>query len=290
MGNSALFYAGLSQAVVAGFVGALDGYTGISAIYSMRRLRGGYTANKSIRFQRSSDSAQRDLEFLANGDPDMPSLDSWKGAGTLTPIIWYDQSGSGNDAPFTIIQPVNLILDAGGRYLLDFPIAIPSDFSITTSGSGAVPPAAIANHGANPVRVQTVYKQSDAAGDGGAFKFSSAPYNTHSPYQADSMYSSLMVPTRPGTLKNGGGLWSRQSTLGTLCEVATSSGNTIYSQGTFGTFNGGTLAASVSELRFPMPAYGAIAMGELVFFNNATVDSERISFTANQKAYYNTAN
>ncbi len=72
---------------------ALDSYEGVSAAFSLRRLRSSYSG-AAIRVQRSSDSTQQDIGFVEN-ELDTASLATFVGAGTGEVVTWYDQSGNG---------------------------------------------------------------------------------------------------------------------------------------------------------------------------------------------------
>ena len=62
-----------SQKIGAGFTGILDEYSGAAAAYSVRRLSSTYT-DGLIRVRRSSDDAEQDIGFDANGDLDSTAL------------------------------------------------------------------------------------------------------------------------------------------------------------------------------------------------------------------------
>jgi len=82
----------------------LDTYSGAAAAYSLRKLRTAYTG-AAIRVRRSSDFAQTDIGFNVNGELDTTTLLTFCGSGDGSVIIWYDQSGNGNNA--TYIAGVN---------------------------------------------------------------------------------------------------------------------------------------------------------------------------------------
>ena len=66
----------------------------VAAAYSLRRLYASYTG-AAIRVRRSSDGAQADIGFMANGDLDTVALLVFVGLGSGFITIWYDQSGNG---------------------------------------------------------------------------------------------------------------------------------------------------------------------------------------------------
>lgn len=71
----------------------LDAFTGVSAAYSLQRLRGGHSGS-AVRVRRSSDNAEENYtsEQINSG-----TLSAWLGASTGYVVTWFDQSGNGND-------------------------------------------------------------------------------------------------------------------------------------------------------------------------------------------------
>ena len=84
----------------------------VAAAYSLRRLYASYTG-AAIRVRRSSDGAQADIGFMANGDLDTVALLAFVGNGSGFVTTWYDQSGNNCHATQTTpgIQP--RIVNAG---------------------------------------------------------------------------------------------------------------------------------------------------------------------------------
>lgn len=78
------------------FVGILDGLSNIVGAYSVRRLRVAYTG-ALIRLRRSSDNAESDFGFLADGSLDAAAVSVWLGGGNGYATTWYDQSGNGRN-------------------------------------------------------------------------------------------------------------------------------------------------------------------------------------------------
>lgn len=74
----------------------LDVYPGAAAAYSLRKLRTAYTG-AAIRVQRSNDLAQTDIGFV-NNVLDTTTLLTFIGVFNGMVVIWYDQSGNGNNA------------------------------------------------------------------------------------------------------------------------------------------------------------------------------------------------
>jgi hypothetical protein len=75
----------------------LDTYSSAAAAYSLRKLRNGYYGF-AIRVRRSSDNAEQDISFKADGTLDTASLLAFVGNGNGFVSIWYDQSGNALDA------------------------------------------------------------------------------------------------------------------------------------------------------------------------------------------------
>jgi hypothetical protein len=84
-------------ALASAFSGVID-QVGVSAqvAFSTRKLRTAY-AGSALRVRRSSDNAELDIGFLANGDLNTTALLAHTGAGNGFVVTWYDQSGNGND-------------------------------------------------------------------------------------------------------------------------------------------------------------------------------------------------
>jgi hypothetical protein len=98
------------------FSGILDTYTGATAGYSTRRLTNTYTGGL-IRVRRSSDDAEQDIGYDANGeDLDIFGLLAFVGtSGTDNGYVttWYDQTGNGNHATNSTASEQPLIVDGG---------------------------------------------------------------------------------------------------------------------------------------------------------------------------------
>jgi hypothetical protein len=96
-----------------------DGYKLLDAMldmpayaYSLRLLNTDYTGN-SIRVRRSSDNAEQDIGFTADGELDTSALLTFVGAGNGFVTTWYDQSGNGYNATQTIASAQPRIVNAG---------------------------------------------------------------------------------------------------------------------------------------------------------------------------------
>ena len=82
--------------VVPEFTGLLDTYSGAAAAYSLRLLDNTYTGD-AIVVRRASDNTTQAIGFV-NNELDTASLESFCSGTDGFVAVWYDQSGSGNDA------------------------------------------------------------------------------------------------------------------------------------------------------------------------------------------------
>jgi hypothetical protein len=71
----------------------LDLYPGAAAAYSLRKLRAAYTG-AAIRVRRSSDNAEQDIGFDANGNLNTVDLLAFVGSGDGFITKWYDQASN----------------------------------------------------------------------------------------------------------------------------------------------------------------------------------------------------
>lgn len=85
---------------VTAFAGAYDAIPSITAAYGMRRLLTSYTGS-ILRIRRSSDNAEQDIGYVANGDLDTAAVSTFIGGGSGYIVDWYDQSGNGYTAAQT---------------------------------------------------------------------------------------------------------------------------------------------------------------------------------------------
>jgi hypothetical protein len=74
----------------------IDEYLPAKALYSLRKVRSAYTGN-AIRIRRSTDNAEFNIGFDANGVLDTAAIQTHIGANSATVFRWYDQSGNGFD-------------------------------------------------------------------------------------------------------------------------------------------------------------------------------------------------
>ena len=119
------------------FQGLLDLYPNAAAAYSLRKLRAAYTGS-AVRIRRSSDNAETDIGFLANGDFDSAAAVAFCGVGNGFITTWYDQSGnavnmiqSTGTAQAKIVDSGVIILDNGKPSLLADGIANTYSVAVT---------------------------------------------------------------------------------------------------------------------------------------------------------------
>jgi hypothetical protein len=88
----------------------------LAAAYSLRKLRVLYTGDAII-VRRASDNATQSIGFLANGELDTASLESFCAGTDGFVTTWYDQSGNGNDAAQTTSSAQPKIVSSGSTIL-----------------------------------------------------------------------------------------------------------------------------------------------------------------------------
>ena len=89
----------------------LDDYPVASAGYSVRLLSNAY-AGSALRVRRAvAPFDETDIGFTAGGDLDEAAIVSFGGSDSLTVSVWYDQSGSSNDASQATATAQPLIYD-----------------------------------------------------------------------------------------------------------------------------------------------------------------------------------
>jgi hypothetical protein len=108
-----------------GFEGLLNKFPGVSLGLSLDKLDKNYTGS-AIKVRRSSDNAEKNIGFV-NNVLDASSLMTFAGSDTVTVTIWYDQSGSGNNATQTQGSRQPMIVDAGTLIRIEGQAAIQGD-------------------------------------------------------------------------------------------------------------------------------------------------------------------
>ena len=89
----------VTSQIESAFTGLLDTYSGATAAYSLRLLRGEYSGN-AIRVRRSDDNAEQDIGFR-NNVLDTSALATFCGTSDGYITTWYEQSGASGAANMT---------------------------------------------------------------------------------------------------------------------------------------------------------------------------------------------
>ena len=118
-------YAGETLLGGGGFEGILNQFPGASLGLSLELLDKDYSGF-CIKVRRSSDNAEKNIGFV-NNVLDASSLMTFAGSDTVTVTIWYDQSGSGNNATQTQGSKQPMIVDAGTLIRIEGQPAIQGD-------------------------------------------------------------------------------------------------------------------------------------------------------------------
>jgi len=110
------------------FSGLLDEYPNAAGAYSLRKLTRLYSGS-AIKVRRDSDQALQDIGFLANGELDIASLESFCSGTDGFVHTWYDQSGNGYDATQTTAAEQPKIVSSGSTILENGKAAVQFDNS-----------------------------------------------------------------------------------------------------------------------------------------------------------------
>jgi alpha-L-arabinofuranosidase B-like protein len=109
------------------YVGPGDIVSGATAWVGLR----GYSAavcngtTNAVRLRRSSDNAEQDFVILSDGELDVASINTFKGAANLFVTTLYDQTGNGNDFTNTTAatQPALTLSGLGSLPIMGFTFA-----------------------------------------------------------------------------------------------------------------------------------------------------------------------
>ena len=204
----------------------LDTYTGAAAAYSLRKLRTNYTGF-AIKVQDNVGGATQDIGFNIFGELDTVSLLQYAGSNDVFVEIWFDQSGSGNDAeqPSSTLRPKivssgTVIVDANGKVAIEGFGNTSPKFLQTASiagDSGPVSVFAVRNATGSSNTEGIIIDHSDGISFSSSNGFRFDCYNNTYRFGTNSNFttSSLSLPTGQ-ELQSG---------------VANSSGRTLYIDG-----------------------------------------------------------
>ena len=126
LGTATANSASTTQIGPAVFVGLLDEYPNAAAAYSLRKLSELYLGDAII-VRRASDNATQSIGFLANGELDTASLESFCAGTAGFVTTWYDQSGNTHDAANTAASEQPQIVSSGSTILENGKAAIQWD-------------------------------------------------------------------------------------------------------------------------------------------------------------------
>jgi hypothetical protein len=94
-------YWGIPAAAPVRYVGPGDIQAGATGWWGLRAYTAAKAGTKAVRLRRDSDQAESDFNTLLNGDLDVASITTFKGAANLFVRTLYDQTGNGHDATQT---------------------------------------------------------------------------------------------------------------------------------------------------------------------------------------------
>jgi len=126
LGTATANSASTGQIQPAAFSGLLDEYPNAAAAYSLRKLRNFYTGDAII-VRRASDNTTQSIGFLANGELDTASLESFCAGTDGFVTTWFDQSGNGNNVAQTTSSAQPKIVSAGSTILENGKAAVDFD-------------------------------------------------------------------------------------------------------------------------------------------------------------------
>lgn len=251
--------------------------TPVAAAYSLQKLKADY-AGTPIRVRRSSDNAEANIPFGADGWLDQTALLAHVGAGSGFVTTWYDQSGSGRHATQTTAANQPRIVNAGvvqtlnGRPTLD---------QVTTNGRLNIP----AFSGMTSALVNAVYAQATTNNAFAPWQFNQVD---HLPWINTFAYAGPFSATRPQFA-----VWSAAANeLIVASAVQTGTAVEVYRNGT----QNGTTQASA----FALPSVqnnrtifgglnGSGFVSELIVLASASSTADRQLLERNQGTAYGIA-
>ena len=257
----------------------------IAAAYGLRRLYSLWTG-ASIIVQRSSDDAQADIGFTANGDLDTVALLAFVGSGNGFITTWYDQSGNGRHATQSTAANQPRIVSNGvietqnGRPALFFDGSTFFDHPISISGSSTF--VAVASRSGADSEAQSI--------------FFATPPNTR---LDNGMWSKVISSTNWGTYSDTFNSANADLT-GALAVISTTSNSPP--TGVIDMRTNGELLSSSSAARYPGDANDRRRIGsehsastrfhigwisELPVFSSALSATDLQTLERNQGIYFN---
>lgn len=261
--------------------GVLDSLSGTAVVaLGFRQLRAGYTG-PAIRARRSSDNAETDIYFLANGDLDVSTLLSFASSGDCFASKWYDQSGNARDLIQTTLLAQPRIVLAGAVELIN------TRPTLRTGRVNGWYMTATGFTGAQPNTRSSVVQILDPANALNAVFLDSS--NGTAPGNSLYMSSTTQMTMFRGTNLNGPNTIVANSQA-TSVEIANGASSSFYWNGTLFAGDAGTNGydgLSVGAKR-SIDLYGEMLCPEVIVYDGAMSNTDRLALTASQKAYYGT--
>jgi hypothetical protein len=263
----------------------LDTYSGAAAAYSLRKLTSTYTGS-AIRVRRSSDNAEQNIGFDANGNLNTVSLLAFVGSGNGFVTTWYDQSGNSKNATQTTstrqpwIVESGVLLTSNGRPGIKFMADSSGSYFLTSTVNRTNTNEAMSMYAV--YRLLTITRQAQfgwgvlelepGAGSSGITLHQNGAF-AYSPNNAAYWSTNLAL----GSVVFTGGLITNSTIY--YNGIATTSGFTYGSNGNMqvgGTLNIGKGAYSGAKS----------VISELIFYPNGSQNSNVSSINNNLNSYY----
>jgi hypothetical protein len=262
------------------YVGVMDVLSvAPAANYELRRESRSYTGN-AIRVRRSSDNAEADIGFTANGDLDTTALLAHVGSGNGFVTTLYDQSGNGRNATQTTYANQPRIVNNGvietqnGRATVsqsnqNQTLPISATFTGLTSATGIF-----------------VFRQLTDNGGAHDFRPQANTSNNHSPFSNGTAYDSFFSESRQ--VFNNYGPASSPSTNTLTIHTVRQTGTALQ------LFKNGTQIDGDKTVSFQLPDMrslfsssptGTVALSAGVIFGALPI-AERQLIERNRGAYY----
>jgi hypothetical protein len=246
----------------------LDSYSGASVAYSLRKLSATWSGS-AIRVRRSSDNAEQNIGFDASGNLDTTSLLSFVGSGNGFVTIWYDQSGSSNNAFQTTPSAQPQIVSNGSLILRNSKPYIEATssryFQFTTE---------LYNASNGEYSLWMTYEKDNNNNNAILLKDGfNYMWLDYGPGQAISRYTTINISAYAA------------NTLHLVNTVASNSGSTIH--GNSSLIGSGGSPGEARATTFPASSYRSakITMSEFIYYpTNKT--SQRVGISANINGYY----
>lgn len=183
---------GSKQSVVP-FVGALDAYTSnLAGVWSARRRLVSSYSGALVRIRRSSDDAELDIGYAANGALDTAAITAFVGSNSAYATKVYDQVTSNDFIQSTaLIQP--RIVNAGA---LDMAGSSPAIYFASTGSTAILTASALSGTAGTLYGVQKKDNDPGPGGDAIFSAFGASGSRDHMPFSDGNVYFGAMATTR----------------------------------------------------------------------------------------------